>query len=451
MNNMWLYTPRDFFAHARGESEILSFTNTDIYKFVMLDYILAQVQYKDLNVKRQMKIRTKDVRTKDVIPLEALQEQLDMCKDMKWLTDVELAHLRGMVNEKNNWLPLFHKETLEFLKTFQLPDYTIGVDWDNYTLEFEGKRCESTMWEIIALKIINSLYMYYYIKKARLSNVEFTQFISRALVRLFDDINIIKSTPWLTFSEFGTRRSMSTDYQRLVCKILQEQLPDQYLGTSNVMLSREMWQSNPKGTNAHELRMIPTALYDDPQKIIDTLYEIDETWMKHHPWLWVLLPDTFGTSAYYNDCPINITHNHDGNRFDSKDPMIAIPEYNEFLRKYGRDPKDVLWIPSDGLNAQKAKEIYEAFKDTNNLTFGIWTSWTNNTKWLWPRPQEEFGPFGSFSVVVKPMSIQRSDGTRVSTVKLSDNPNKAMWDLDRVALFTSIFGQEWMEKQDILV
>jgi hypothetical protein len=29
--------------------------------------------------------------------------------------------------------------------------------------------------------------------------------------------------------------------------------------------------------------MIPTALYDDPQEIIDTMYDIDRQWMKHFP------------------------------------------------------------------------------------------------------------------------------------------------------------------------
>lgn len=88
--------------------------------------------------------------------------------------------------------------------------------------------------------------------------------------------------------------------------------------------------------------MIPTALSDDPQQIIDTMYDIDRQWMNHHPGLGILLADTYGTSFYLKHCPKDIALNHDGMRFDSKDPLIGIPEYNEFLLKYGRDPKSVL-------------------------------------------------------------------------------------------------------------
>ncbi|USN54476.1 MAG: hypothetical protein H6765_08130 [Candidatus Peribacteria bacterium] len=166
------------------------------------------------------------------------------------------------------------------------------------------------MWEIYGLKIINSLYQYYYIKQARLSNVEFTKLINESLFRLFQDIETFKQEPSLNFIEFGTRRSLSTDYQRLVLNILSEQLPDQCVGTSNVLLSREAGQANPKGTNAHELRMIPTALVDDPQEIIDTMYQIDRQWAAHFPELSILLPDTYGTSFYLEHCPQDIAQNH---------------------------------------------------------------------------------------------------------------------------------------------
>ncbi|MBP7848467.1 nicotinate phosphoribosyltransferase, partial [Patescibacteria group bacterium] len=92
-----------------------------------------------------------------------------------------------------------------------------------------------------------------------------------------------------------------------------------------------------KGTNAHELRMIPTALYDDPQKIIDTMYNIDRQWMDHFGGLGILLPDTYGTSFYFDNCPEDIALRHSGNRFDSKDPMVGIPEYLAFLKKWNID------------------------------------------------------------------------------------------------------------------
>lgn len=134
--------------------------------------------------------------------------------------------------------------------------------------------------------------------------------MNEVLGRLFEDIATLKQHPEVNFSEFGTRRSASTQYQRMVNAILAEELPEQYLGTSNVLLAKEMGSSNPKGTNAHELRMIPTALHDTPEDIVKEMYEIDRKWAKHYPELAILLPDTYGTSFYLENCPEDIILSH---------------------------------------------------------------------------------------------------------------------------------------------
>jgi nicotinic acid phosphoribosyltransferase len=79
MRNL-LYRPNDLFAVARDEAEVDNLLNTDVYKFLMLDFILANPEYRDLEVKRKMTIRSKDVKTALVIPKEALIEQLEATK-----------------------------------------------------------------------------------------------------------------------------------------------------------------------------------------------------------------------------------------------------------------------------------------------------------------------------------------------------------------------------------
>lgn len=451
MKHTNLYTPTDFFAAARDEAEVDNLLNTDVYKFLMLDFVRAHPEYKDLNVKRQMTIRSKGVKTAEVIPLAALQEQLEATKGIQGVSEADLSYLRGMTTKKG--ARLFNEETLQFLKTFRLPDYKIGIDaTNNYTLEFTGPRSTSMMREIYGLKIINSLYLYHYTKKAKLSSSEFNQIINESMHRLYQDINIFKSEPALTFSEFGTRRSMSTDYQRAVFDILSQSIPTQCVGTSNVLLSREFGQNNPKGTNAHELRMIPLALEDDPQKIIEKMYEIDRQRAKHFPELAILLPDTYGSSFYFNNCTDDVAQTQIGCRFDSKDPIIAIPEYVDFLKKHHLDPLTKMGIPSDGLNAHSSVDIFRTHQDKLGLlTFGIGTNLTNNTAGTWPRAEEPFGKFGSFSVVVKPAEVQRADGSRMSCVKLSDNPSKAVGEKTRVELFKNIFGVAGTQNQDVLV
>jgi len=45
MNQNGLYKPSDLFAVARDEAEVDDLTNNDIYKFLMLDFALANPQY----------------------------------------------------------------------------------------------------------------------------------------------------------------------------------------------------------------------------------------------------------------------------------------------------------------------------------------------------------------------------------------------------------------------
>ena len=445
-----IYTPNDFFAEARNEAEVNNLLNNDVYKFMMLDFILATPKYRWIEVKRKLKIRSKNIKTAEVIPKDSLIKQLELAKNMPWITEAQASYLRWMTRPDGQ--RLFREETIEFLKNFKFWDYTLWTDenW-NYELEFTWPWEVSMMWEIIWLKLINSSYLYNYVSKDRLTNIQFNKIINETLHRLYEDIEIFKSEAWFTFSEFGTRRAFSTDLQRTVMNILLQELPNSCLWTSNVMIASELGQANPRGTNAHELRIIPTALYDNPEDIISEMYEVDRAWAKHFPWLSILLPDTYGSSFYFKNCPEDIIKNHNGCRFDSKDPMVAIPEYVNWILENKENPQTKIWIPSDGLDAKTAVEIYKANKDKIwKLTFGIWTNLTNNTKNTYPI-EETHGDFGSFSVVIKPSEVKRPDGTWVSCVKLSDNPTKATWSKDRVELFKKIFWVDGVEEKEVNV
>ena len=440
---------KDIFPSAKNECEVQTLLDTDMYKIMMLDFILANPEYKNLIVTWKMKVRSNDVKTAEIIPEADLMNQLEMTKKLPGISDEEFEFLQ------NHTLPGGQKalqdSTLEFLQNNPLCDYTIEKTEDgNYDLEFTGTWADSMLWEIYGLKIINSLYLKNYILKDNLSSPEISQIINTTLDRLYSDIEIFKQSPELQFSEFGSRRAMSAPFQQKVYETLRKEIPNQCVGSSNVHLSR-LAGTKPIGTNAHELRMIPTALHDEPQKIIDTMYDVDRKWQEHFEGLGILLPDTYGTSFYYENCPKDILEKHSGTRFDSKDPMEAIPEYVDWLLKNGQNPADKAGIPSDGLNSQIACEIQNTHKNSvGSLSFGIGTNLSNNTKWTYPR-EEAHWPFGSFSVVIKPSKVQRSDGTWVSCVKLTDNPEKAFWEEDRVGLFKEIFWVAWVKNQEVLV
>jgi nicotinate phosphoribosyltransferase len=451
MKNTLPYTLSNSFATARDEAEVDNLLNTDVYKFLMLDFILAHPEYRDMRVRWKMTIRNKDVRIADIIPESAIREQLDATRSIRWVTQAWLSYMRGMQVGNRAML---REEMLRFLSTFQLPEYNLESDGHGgYTLEFEGTWAESMLWEIYGLKIINSLYLYHYAKKAELSPIEWNGVMTRMYGRLYDNIEHVKSDPRITFSEFGTRRAASTDIHRQVNAILAWSLSGQYLGTSNVMLSMEMGNANPKWTNAHELRMIPTAFEDTPEGIISKMYEVDRQWQAHFPELGILLPDTYGSSFYFAHAPEDIVRSHTGCRIDSKDPMIAIPEYQEFLKKWNIDPKTKIALPSDGLTYDVIQKVTDRFHGTiGTLTNGWGTELSNNTKWTLPREKETSWPFGSMSIVIKPDAVWRPDlGEWVSCVKLSDNPSKAMWSPERVELFKKTFGVEGMERQEVVV
>jgi|GEM_PF-916345 len=193
MKSSLLYTPRDFFSELRDEAEVQNLLNTDIYKFLMLDFILAQKEYRDIPVKRKMTIRSKNVRTLDVIPKEALKAQLDATKSIVGVSEADLSYLRGMIRPDGK--PLLKEETLSYLKNFTLGEYRLGENGKNYEIEFIGPWANSVLWEIYGLKIINSLYLSHYIKKSQLSTVEFNHIINETLTRLYRDVGIFQSEP----------------------------------------------------------------------------------------------------------------------------------------------------------------------------------------------------------------------------------------------------------------
>jgi nicotinate phosphoribosyltransferase len=91
--------------------------------------------------------------------------------------------------------PLLKEETLTYLQNFRLPEYQLENDGQGgYDLVFEGSWAESTLWEIYALKIVNSLYLYHYAKKAKITPVEWNGIMTRKTARLYDDLQIVKDS-----------------------------------------------------------------------------------------------------------------------------------------------------------------------------------------------------------------------------------------------------------------
>jgi nicotinic acid phosphoribosyltransferase len=83
MNTTLPYTLQNSFAAARDDREVESLLNTDVYKFLMLDFILAHPEYRDMKVRWKMKVRASDVKLANIIPESALREQFDSTRQIQ--------------------------------------------------------------------------------------------------------------------------------------------------------------------------------------------------------------------------------------------------------------------------------------------------------------------------------------------------------------------------------
>ena len=107
----------------------------------------------------------------------------------------------------------------------------------------------------------------------------------------------------------------------------------------------------------------------------------------------------------------------------------------------GEDPRQKLVIFSDGLDVAKIAELHRQFQGRVKVSFGWGTLLTNDFRGL-----VAGGALDPFSLVCKADS---ADGR--PTVKLSDNPNKAMGPAAEVARYKRIFGVGPQVAQAVLV
>jgi nicotinate phosphoribosyltransferase len=98
-----------------------------------------------------------------------------------------------------------------------------------------------------------------------------------------------------------------------------------------------------------------------------------------------------------------------GVRHDSGDPFVWGDKLIAHYEKFGIDPKTKTLLFSDGLDFDKAQEIYDYFKDRINVSFGIGTNLSNDTY------------VDPLNIVIK---LQYVNGHPVA--KLSDDWGKAM-------------------------
>ncbi|MES2146071.1 MAG: nicotinate phosphoribosyltransferase [Pseudomonadota bacterium] len=412
---------------------VRSLIDTDFYKLLMCQSIFrnrptTRVEFSLIN-------RSHKIRLADVIDEGELREQLDHVRSLS-LSRGESTWLRG--NTFYGKRQMFRPDFMEWFERLRLPPYTLEKHDGQFELTFEGLWPEVMLWEIPALSVLMELRSRAATK--HLGQFELQVLYARAMTKLWQKIERLRGIDGLRIADFGTRRRHGFLWQDWCVQAMQEGLGSKFTGTSNCLIAmrREM---EAIGTNAHELPMVYAALANSDAELAQAPYQVLADWHEEHDGnLRIMLPDTFGTEGFLRNAPDWLA-GWTGIRIDSGDPATGAEIAIRWWRSRGEDPTKKLVIFSDGLDVAKIEELHRQFAGRVKVSFGWGTMLTNDFIGL-----IEADALAPFSLVCKAVT---ADGR--PTVKLSDNPMKALGPADQIARYKRVFGVGAQVAEEVLV
>ena len=414
---------------------VRSVLDNDFYKLLMAQSVFRH----DMNVQVKFSLinRSDHVPLATLIDEAELREQLDHIRTLR-LTRGESTWLRG--NSFYGERRMFDPSFISWLEGFRFPDYELTRSGDQYQLSFEGPWLGVMMWEVPALAVVMELRSRAVLRG--MGKFALQVLYARAMTRVWEKIEALRDLPDIRISDFGTRRRHSFLWQDWCVQAMLEGLGDGFLGTSNclIALRREV---EAIGTNAHELPMVYTALAgahgDDA--LIEAPYKVLADWQEgYHGNLLIILPDTYGSERFLGNAPEWVAK-WTGMRIDSGNPSEA----GEFAIKWwharGEDPREKLLIFSDGLDTDAIRSLHNQFHGRVRVGFGWGTLLTNDFRGL-----VAGGGLDPISLVCKVVSADGYD-----TVKLSDNPLKAIGPPSEIERYKRAFGVDQQEEMAVIV
>lgn len=411
---------------------VRSLIDTDFYKLLMCQSVFRNKP--DTQVTFSLINRTKHVRLAELIDEGELREQLDHIRSLS-LTRGESTWMRG--NTFYGKRSMFTPEFMDWFEALRLPPYHLEKREGQYELTFEGSWPEVMLWEIPALAVLMELRGRAVLGK--MHRFELQVLYARAMTKLWEKIETLNTTN-ARIADFGTRRRHSFLWQDWCARAMREGLGDNFIGTSNCLIAKNR-DLEAIGTNAHELPMVYSALAGDDAALAQAPYDVLSDWHDEHDGnLRIILPDTYGTRGFLKNAPDWLA-GWTGIRIDSGDPARGAEIAIDWWKSRGEDPKQKLVIFSDGLDADKIVELQAQFEGRCKVSFGWGTMLTNDFKGL--TKDDALAPF---SLVCKAISANGRP-----TVKLSDNPRKAMGPADEIARYKRVFGVGDQKEMDVVV
>ena len=412
---------------------VRSLLDTDFYKLLMMQMVFKR--HRDVRVEFCLINRAKDVPLARLIDEADLRAQLDHIRTLR-LRRGESTWLRG--NTFYGKRQMFSPDFMAWFEEFRMPDYHLERKGDQYELTFEGSWPEVMMWEIPALAVLMELR-----SRAVLNGMgkfELQVLYARAQTRLWEKIQRLKGLAGLRISDFGTRRRHSFLWQDWSVQAMIEGLGDKFLGSSNCLIAMKR-DIEAIGTNAHELPMVYAALAEDDDALRLAPYHVLENWHADYDGnLRIILPDTYGTRGFLAHAPEWLS-GWTGIRIDSGVPEDGAETAIAWWKSRGQDPREKLVIFSDGLDVERIEDLHARFHGRVKIGYGWGTLLTNDFRGL--APNDALAPF---SLVCKAAAANGRP-----TVKLSDNPAKAMGPADQIERYKKVFQLGAQTRQPVLV
>ena len=412
---------------------IRSLIDTDFYKLLMCQSVFRNKP--DTTVTFSLINRSTHVPLARLIDEGELREQLDHIRSLS-LSRGESTWLRG--NTFYGKRQMFRPDFMEWFEGLRLPPYHLERKGDQYELTFEGKWHEVMLWEIPALAVLMELRSRAVLDK--MGRFELQVLYARAMTRVWEKIERLREIDGLTIADFGTRRRHSFLWQDWCVQAMIEGLGEKFTGTSNCLIAMRR-EVEAIGTNAHELPMVYSALADSDADLAQAPYDVLSDWHDEHEGnLRIILPDTYGTEGFLDRAPDWLA-GWTGIRIDSGDPAKGAEVAINWWKERGEDPAEKRVIFSDGLDVPQIQDLHAQFSGRTKVSFGWGTLLTNDFRGL--VPDDALAPF---SLVCKAVAANGRP-----TVKLSDNPEKAMGPPEEIARYKRVFGVGEQERQDVIV
>lgn len=360
---------------------ITSLLDTDFYSFTQQQFIFHQ--FPDTEVEYEFKCRTPGV---DLSPYaEQIRQEINHLCSITF-TKKEIIYLRS--------LNIFKENYLSFLEKIKLSPHEIILEIHPFNLKIEGSWLETILFETPILAIISEVCL-----RNGIANF-------KGNTRLGDKINLIKHEN-IKFIDFGTRRRFSFDWHAGVINELKNELPNQFIGTSNVYFAMK-YKLAPKGTHSHQILQAGQSLA--PSLKESQTYMLKKWLDEYNGKLGIALTDVISMDAFLEDFKTNyLGLSYSGCRHDSGDPFIWGEKLIMFYKRWGIDPKSRTAVFSDGLTFPRMIKINNQFKDRISCVFGIGTNLTNDVG------------IEPLRIVIK---MTKCNGKPVA--KISDTPEKGM-------------------------